>query len=557
MTITPLGDRALLLMVAGQAGEPALARVQHVTRALAAARIPGVRETVPAFTSVALMLDDGARLSVVEAGVKAVLKRLRAKAAAVEGRDWEIPVCYDREFAPDLEQVAEQAELRTDEVISLHSGPEYRVHAIGFAPGFPYLAGLPERLQVPRRATPRTRVPAGSVAIGGAQAGVYPLDTPGGWRIIGRTPRLLFEPHVEPPAWLQAGDRVRFRPILREEFDRLREEMQDVRHAVLPGLQRGQAVPVVDVVRAGAHTMVQDCGRHGWQAQGVPVAGALDGRALRVANLLVGNAAGDAGLEWMLRGPVLHFRADRVVAVTGVEPVDFPAGRPQLVRAGERLDLSTSRAGTRGYLAISGGIDVPVVLGSRSTLLHAGFGGMEGRALRAGDWLATGQPRLNPGPTGWFVRIDPIRPKDTLAVRIIPGPHSADFPTASRRTLTESSFRVRTESDRMGLRLAGPGITRGVTGDLVSVPIAAGAIQVPPDGQPIVLLADRQTLGGYPQIAYVVSADLPRLAHARPGTELRFRQVTLAEAEEARLAQERDLAWLALGVSEKLSRYPV
>lgn len=552
MTITPMGDQALLLMVATEVGEAALARVQHVARVLAG-QVPGVREVVPAFTTVAVMLTDSATLSLVEARIRSLLKAMPVRLPPVEGREREIPVCYEDDFAPDLARVAEFAGLRTDEVISVHSGAEYRVHAIGFAPGFPYLAGLSQRLHVPRRPTPRTRVPAGSVGIGGSQTGIYPLATPGGWQIIGRTPHPLFEPRAEPPAWLQPGDRVRFRPISREEFDSLRPAMEAARQAALSKPQGAGTAPVMVVERPGIHTTVQDTGRPGWQAQGVPVGGALDPRALRVANLLVGNESAAAGLEWLIDGPLLRFEAPRVVAVTGVEPERFTAGRPRLVQAGEKLDLTASCAGTRGYLAVAGGIDVPVVLGSRSTALRAGFGGFAGRTLRRGDRLGTMPPQNRNVPSGWCVGRSWIRPDKTSPVRIVPGPHASVFAAGSWSDLTESAFRVRLDSDRMGLRLTGRKITRARTGEIVSIPVAAGAIQVPPDGQPIVLLADRQTLGGYPQVAYVISADLPRLAHARPGAEIWFREVTLSEAERVRLAAEHEFNLLALGVEQKLS----
>ena len=221
MKITPLGDGALVVEVAEKIGDAALLHVQALVRELERNPLPGTIEIVPAFTTVAVFYDP-AKIGSMDALRNELMARVprtipRKDKSVV--REIVIPVCYGGDFGPDLAEVAAQAGLGEDATIALHSGAKYRVHAIGFAPGFPYLAGLPEKLRIPRRATPRTRVPAGSVGIGGAQTGVYPLATPGGWQLIGRTPLSLFRPENETePALLQPGDRVRFQPISPEEF---------------------------------------------------------------------------------------------------------------------------------------------------------------------------------------------------------------------------------------------------------------------------------------------------------------------------------------------------
>jgi inhibitor of KinA len=236
MEITPLGDSALLIRVAenfDDAPEAVLTKVLATKRALEAAQIPGAVEIAPAYTTVALFydpvraIDAGAPVEDVfgwiEQRIRKVLLEIkgthagRAEAALVE-----IPVCYEAEFALDLEHVAGHAGVHLKEVVDLHCAAEYRVHCLGFTPGFPFLGGLSRKLATPRREVPRKEVPAGSVAIGGAQTGVYPIKSPGGWNIIGRTPLQLFDPQKNPPALLRAGDRVRFRSITREEFERSR-----------------------------------------------------------------------------------------------------------------------------------------------------------------------------------------------------------------------------------------------------------------------------------------------------------------------------------------------
>jgi inhibitor of KinA len=234
MEITPLGDCAVLIRVAENfenAPENALQQVLATQRHLAAAKIPGVVELAPAYTTVALFYDPlravagGAPPENVFAWLEQRIREVISKtesvtAESIKVSEIEVPVCYDSEFAFDLDDVAQSAGLDRNEVIDLHSGGEYRVHCVGFIGGFPFLGGLPAKLATPRRESPRKEIPAGSVGIGGKQTGIYSIKSPGGWNIIGRTPLRLFDPQRNPPGLLRAGDHVRFRPISREEFER-------------------------------------------------------------------------------------------------------------------------------------------------------------------------------------------------------------------------------------------------------------------------------------------------------------------------------------------------
>jgi KipI family sensor histidine kinase inhibitor len=215
MEIVPLGDSALIVRVDDSLGE-----VLATVRKLEAANISGVSDIAPAFASVALFLESPAQLEACSEAVRVALRRKRcASGGAVKRRLIEVPVCYDAEFALDLETVAQHCALAPDEVIARHAAARYGVRCIGFTPGFPFLGGLPSKLATPRRKSPRAAVPAGSVAIGGPQTGIYPLSSPGGWNIIGRTPLRLFDVTREPAVLLRAGDRVRFVSIEREEFE--------------------------------------------------------------------------------------------------------------------------------------------------------------------------------------------------------------------------------------------------------------------------------------------------------------------------------------------------
>jgi len=232
MEITPLGDSALIVRVVDDfAADPqaSLKAVLAALRSLEAAAIPGVTELAPAYSTVGVFFDvaeiaraapESEPCDWLKTRIESALKEWSAESAgAIETRLIEIPVCYDREFAPDLDDVARTAGLNADEVVERHSSALYRVACVGFIAGFPFLSGLPSELAAPRRSVPRKEVPAGSVGIGGAQTGVYPRISPGGWNLIGRTPMRLFDVQHYPPTILQAGDRVRFRNISREEFD--------------------------------------------------------------------------------------------------------------------------------------------------------------------------------------------------------------------------------------------------------------------------------------------------------------------------------------------------
>jgi len=301
------------------------------------------------------------------------------------------------------------------------------------------------------------------------------------------------------------------------------------------------------VIRAGMLTTVQDLGRRGHLAEGVPNGGAADRFALRVANLLVGNAEDAPALEITLTGPELEFAQAVWVAVCGARFEEMPAWRPLRVESGGRLKFGRRVLGCRAYLAVSGGIDVDAVLGGRGTFLAAGLGGFQGRALREGDFV-----RLLPStlqPTGhWSIdeRVLPSYSREPT-VRVVPGAHGAEFGAG----LYSGRFGVTPNSDRMGIRLDGPRLERSARGDLISAAVAPGTVQVPPDGHPIVLMADAQTLGGYPRVAHAVSVDMPLLAQLAPGDGVRFIGSSVAEAHALAHAQEHRLALLRQGLAGK------
>ena len=327
----------------------------------------------------------------------------------------------------------------------------------------------------------------------------------------------------------------------------------------------------IHVLKPGMMTTVQDLGRLGWQRHGVTPGGAADAWALRLANLLAGNPEGAAGLEFTRSGPVLKFAEQALVAITGADfevsvgGSRIPPWRPVWLAAGAELVIETARTGSRGYLAVAGGLAVPRVLGGRGTHLAAGFGGFDGRALRAGDILKIGPESAwakrvslalagaTPFVTARWEAGAAVRPKYTPApvVRVMRGPQWDWFSAEAQARLLGERFTVGMLSDRMGLRLNanGVGLPQAPLPEMVSEGVATGAVQVPPDGQPIVLLADRQTIGGYPKIAVVARVDLPLLAQLRAGDTVGFAEVSVREAQELHLASERLLATVKQGIA--------
>lgn len=295
---------------------------------------------------------------------------------------------------------------------------------------------------------------------------------------------------------------------------------------------------------------VQDLGRDGYWSQGLGRAGAMDPLALRVANLMLGNDEGAACLEIPLTPARLRFTRDGSFAMAGaacgarLDGVPLPRVWSGPAKIGQLLELGPITQGARLYLALPGGIDVPQILGSRSTQLREGFGGFGGRVLAAGDVLQPAQGDGNRGARhGLSVALPPLHPTDaeTITLRALPSTEHDSFTEAALTSFWSRPYRVTEKSNRQGFRLQGDELTREETGELRSHGIVPGIVQVPGGGQPIIQLADSATMGGYPKIAAVIESDLWRVAQARPGDALTFRRVSLTEAAEAEAEQQ---AWL-------------
>lgn len=516
------------------------ARVHRLASLVRSASIPGVRELVPTYRSL-LVLFDPVRLS------RDALRETVALMARDDvygdcrqaGRLVRIPVCYGGDLGPDLEFVARHNGLSPQEVIALHSGATYPVYMLGFLPGFPYLGGLPARIAAPRLATPRLDVAAGAVGIAGSQTGIYPLRSPGGWRIIGRTPLRLFDPERELPFLLSAGDQVRFDPVDRAEYEGLLpcREGDRGRVALSPVVSREGGV--LTVLKPGLMTTVQDRGRFGYRAFGLSPGGAMDSLAAGVANMLAGNGPEAALLEMTLVGGTFLFETGAYAAVCGADMACRLNGCPVcnwsafFVPAGGELTFGPAVSGCRAYLAVQGGITVPVVLGSRATSVRAALGGFGGRALRAGDSLPYGEICRAPvAKRQLSFRFVPRYPEE-ITLRVLPGPQEDLFAPEGIDTFFSAAYTVTHHNDRMGYRLAGPRIRHRRDADITSDALCVGAVQVAGDGLPLVMTADHQATGGYAKIGAVIGPDLFRLVQARHGTRVRFVRCTDDEAVKA------------------------
>jgi antagonist of KipI len=323
----------------------------------------------------------------------------------------------------------------------------------------------------------------------------------------------------------------------------------------------------IRVTKPGLLSTLQDLGRYGYQRFGVVAGGAMDEWSHRMANLLVGNAEDEATLEITLQGPGLTFDETALIAICGADlsprigEQPLPQGRPVLVNAGSQLDFGRRQSGFRAYLAVRGGYRVAPVMNSKSTYLRGSFGGFKGRALRKGDeipidaWDAEEKyPRfvmaLREGAGPFAVPIPPVGLTAPLVVRIIAGRQWEAFGDEARALLVSAEFRISAQSDRMGYRIEGPKLALREALEMISEAVTFGTIQVPPDGNPIILMADRQTTGGYPKIAEVASVDLPLLAQMLPQQALRFALISLERAQQLYVAREQEIRRIRQSLDE-------
>lgn len=493
---------------------------------LQAAPVDGIEEMVPAARTLMIRFRPE-KVSATELATRISTRDLSAKIAPSE-QLVEIPVRYDGE---DLNDVAELTGLSVEEVICRHTESEFTVAFCGFAPGFGYLVGGDPALHVPRRKSPRTRIPAGSVALAGAFSGVYPQASPGGWQIIGTTPVKMWDIDRDPGALFQPGYRVRFfdmetsgktvsipEPASRADRTAAAETAQfKVRAAPMPAL-------------------FQDLGRFGQTGQGVSASGALDRGAFTAANRIVGNPVNMPALELILGGFSFESNVRAVIGLAGAPCLvtvrdaagrsqEFGTYRPISLEPGDVVTIGHPKKGMRAYLSVRGGFAVAPVLGSAATDTLAVVGP---EPVTAGAVLVLRQDKtgLASVSTDEIPAFDPPSAADVVTLDVVLGPRTAWFTEKGIDTLTSQLWQVTPQSSRVGIRLAGDvPLERRDSAELPSEGTATGAIQVPHSGQPVLFLADHPLTGGYPVIGAVAEYHLDLAGQVPINAKIRFRPI--------------------------------
>ena len=530
MRFLPVNLNALLVELADL--EQTLALLASLQRQ----PLPGVEELVPAARTILVRFRPSATSAA--ALVQDIAGRDISQRAERSNTLVEIPVHYNGE---DLAEVAQILGITPDEVVRRHTGSDYTVAFTGFAPGFAYLSGGHPSLNVPRRSTPRTRIPAGAVGLAGTFSGVYPQASPGGWQILGVTPLAMWDMERPQPALLQPGYRVRFVDIATQKRA---VNAGGTGVTATKSLKRTDLLPppegaALQVRATGLLTIFQDLGRHGQAGQGVSASGAMDQAAIKVANRLVGNASNAAALETVGGGLQLQSQGENVVAVTGADaPLSLttadgrrwnvPRYQPVALADGDTLAVGQPQAGARCYVAVRGGFDIAAVMGSCATDTLAQVGPAP---LAMGDLL-----RVRPATVGALVGNPELPPDDLpstgqdVVLDVVMGPRTDWFSTEAIERLASQRWQVTPQSNRVGLRLTGElPLERAVGGELPSEGTALGALQVPPSGQPVLFLADHPLTGGYPVIAAVAPHHLDRAGQIPVGAWLRFNPIRAFE----------------------------
>ena len=507
MRFLPIGPRTLLAELAD------LDETLALFDALNADPIAGVAEIIPAART--LMIRTAPGIAADGRLAAEVMARKPAPGTAPAARAMEtveLPVIYDGE---DLADVARLMDLTVPEVIAAHQATTWQVAFCGFAPGFAYMTCDDARFDLPRRPSPRTRIPAGSVALAGRFCGIYPQETPGGWQLIGRTEVPMWDLTRDPPALLRPGVRCRF----------VQGAGKVHPSAAIPQAHPDQGLRIVSTVFP---LVFQDDGRPGQGGQGVSASGALDMGALHRANRAVGNPSGSPALEITL-GPV-RLQADRpmVLALTGaaraqVAGQTIAPGTAFALDAGDMVQIDPPQAGMRSYLALRGGYSVAPVLGSAATDTLA-FVGPD--ALKSGAVIA---PANHPAAAVGLPEDQPELPKpgDLVELPVTLGPRTDWFTPQMVQHFLTQEWLVTPQSSRVGIRLSGEQpMTRPDANELPSEGTETGAIQIPHSGQPVLFLADHPLTGGYPVIATLLPQALDLAGQIPPGARIRFTAAT-------------------------------
>jgi KipI family sensor histidine kinase inhibitor len=552
MHCTLIGDHSILIDFS-KSSEP-LKGIHELSQMLFANQPSWAAEIVPGLDSLIIRLRDSVGdLKVTREQALEDVQKITAQLEKLKRRETYptkthiIQVCYHPDLALDLPAIAKTCKLSIEQTIHLHKSSLYTADILGFMPGFAYFSGLNPLLRLPRLASPRPAVPKGSVAIAELQTAIYPRTTPGGWNIIGRSPNKLFDIDQNPPGLFMAGDHMQIQEISLDEFQRLDQTSKPIE--TIRAVNQDKSIASIEVLQSGTFSTIQDEPRSGLSHWAVGPGGACDLASLHLANALVGNSPQTAAIEMTSSGPSLLFHEATCIAWVGatcegiVNGQRVPGNRPIWLAKDSTLKFTSLNPGFRAVLAIGGGLKLPEILGRAGSHISADIGP---KRLEKSDVLFLKDskaplkfPLLKslykkdqlPCFPKWQVR-SPFLPSNTITkIYCLAGPHIAFLSAKERELFWSTVWTVSNQSNRMGVRLQSDFKLRKELPSIPSQAIAFGTLQFPPSQEPIVMLAEHQTTGGYPRLAEVIRADLVKLAQVKPGNKIQFCLIDLEQAD--------------------------
>ena len=515
--ISNLGDAALYCDFGSEVNKEINSKVIRYFKSIQKENIDGINNLTPSYNKLIISFD--LRKKNFQT-IKKLIENLNiTNDDELETNKIKIPVCCDENFSLDIKRLEEKLQITRDKIYEKFFGKEFFCYMTGFIAGMPFLGDLENELQAKRLETPRVKVPKGSVGLTEQFANVYTFESPGGWNIIGNTPQVIFDSTNENnPNLINPGDVVTFEQITKDNITITMNKNY------------------FEIKRAGINTTFQDQGRGNLYHIGIPFSGAMDNRNFQISNKLVGNEVNFPIIEFAYQGPLLKYFGENInFAITGDvkfiirkknNAIEGKCYQSFTLENGDELDIISTNKSVYGYLAVSGEFDVNYQWSSCSVNTKANIGANNGKKIEDGQKIYI----LNINKNLSDKKLNYINTK-IENIRVIQGTNFDYFSDEGKKIFFEKEFVISKLSDRMGMRLEGPKIENIVDTNIKSEGLLKGVIQVPADGNPIIMLSDHGTIGGYPKIGVVISADYDKLVQLTPGSKIKFKKVELADAE--------------------------
>lgn len=531
ITHYPLSEYAITFQLGDTLSEEVYQIISRLNFAIKKKPFEGFVETIPAYTTLTVfynpvLLSDEqvSNYDYICDYVSKLLNNL-PRTDTQKKEIVEVPVCFDVEFAVDLPLIAQEKGLSETEIIDVFLSRTYMIYMMGFLPGFAYMGEVPPSIATGRKAMPRSMVEAGSVGIAGKQTGIYPINSPGGWQIIGRTPLKVFDINRKDAILFKSGDNIQFYAISKEEYFKTKQQIVKEPETF--------SSPDIIILKGGVYTTIQDTGRHGYRALGVPVGGAMDVLSHHEANAIVGNNMHDATLECTMGGLVLAFKMKTYFSLSGsgkafLNGTEVAYYVPHKVKEEDVLEVKYYGIGFRTYIAVKGGFAGKKIMDSRSAIPKIGIGEL----LTKNQTLEIGKPNNRP------LKSLPKRAFDNAkSIRIFAGNEIDWLTENAKQYLLSNSYKISNNSDRMGYHLESEPLELKQKKEMLSTAVCPGTVQLTPNGQLIILMNDCQTTGGYPRVGQVAEVDLPVLAQMKSGDVFNFELISRLQAEQLLINQ--------------------